>query len=270
MLVDVGTSLSTSFADFETPYQQEKSFDAYSELILADLLCETGDHNGALALLHRFPRTHIREMDLKRVFQLGVALCERVKTIPKLLGAEDMPMISAAFGPLDVLVLPYSLLATPSSHRIDYETFMKKSFMWPWIRRNVQAQLQDQPGEPVYLHPTVLDTQFGDAFGHSILHAAIISQYEQIDAVIDDISGCAQEDVRADLSTAWASYAQGLTPLACSASSLNYEKTMSCFLMYVTIRAGIYVADQALAQPGMNSVRLTVHFETGTMTLRRP
>lgn len=223
LLVDLGTSLTTSISDFETSYHQEKSFDASYERNLADLLCETGDYNGALTLLHRIPRTHIRVQDLNKIFQLGNTLCERAKIIPKLLGAEDMPIISASFGRLDVLVLLYSLLAAPSGHRIDYETFIKKSFMWPWIRRSVQAQLQDQSGAPVDWQPTRFDTQFRDAFGHSILHAAIIFQDEKLDAIIDNTLELEQEDVRAYLSTAWPSYAPGFTPLACSASFLGDE-----------------------------------------------
>lgn len=232
LLVDLQTSFRTSTADSGTLYHEEKSSDASYERNLSDLLCESGDYNGALTLLHRIPRTLLRVQDLNRIVQLGVALCARAKNIPKILGAEDISMISAAFERLDVLVLPYSLLDAHFSHRIDDGIFIKKSFMWPWIRKSVQAQLQDQPGALVDWQPTRLDTQFRDAFGHSVLHAAIYSQdYDNIIAIIKDALKHGQ-DVTAYLSTAWPSYAPGLTPLACSASSLGVLGLFSTLLTF--------------------------------------
>lgn len=222
VLVELETSFNTSISDLETVNHRQNFAFATTQRNLAALLCRTGDYHGALTILHRIPLSQIEEKDLKRIVQLGVALCARAKTLPVVLGLGDDPMISAVFECLDVLVLPYSLLAAHSSHWIDNEDFIKKSFTWPWIRRSIQAQQQDQPGAPVDWRPTRLDTQFRDAFGHSILHAAIYSQDDDsIPEVIEKSSELGREDVRMYLSTIWPSYAPGFTPLACSASSLG-------------------------------------------------
>ncbi|KAI7779376.1 hypothetical protein LA080_000953 [Diaporthe eres] len=222
VLVELETSFSTSISDLETVNHRQNPAFATTQRNLAALLCRTGDYQGALTILHRIPLSQIEGNDLKRIVQFGLALCARAKTLPKVLGIGDDPMISAVFECLDVLVLPYSLLAANSSHWIDSGDFIKKSFTWPWIRRSIQAQLQDQPGAQVNWRPARLDTQFRDTFGHSILHAAIYSQDDGIiTAVIENSLELGREDVRVYLGTACPSYAPGFTPLACSASSLG-------------------------------------------------
>lgn len=227
LLVDLQTCFSTVTPDSETLHLQENdwnAFDASYERNLADLLCETGDYNGALALLHRIPLTHIRKQDLNKMRLLGIELCSEMMlvTFPKILGTDDDPMILDVFEHLDALVLPYSLLAVHSSEWIENEDFIKKSFLWPWIRRSIQVQLKDQPGAPLDWQPTTLDRRFRDAFGHSFLHAANYSQgtYDVM-AIINKTLELGQEEVRARLSTACPTYAPGFTPLACLTSSLG-------------------------------------------------
>lgn len=233
LLVDLETSFSAFTSDLETVNHQGDPVFASTQRDLAAMLYETGDYHGALTILHRIPLAQIEEKDLSMIVQLGVALCARAKILPKVLGIDDDPMILAVFECLDVLVLPYSLLAAHSSHWIDSESFIKKSFMWPWIRRSIQEQLQEHPGAPVNWRPTRLDTQFRDAFGHSFLHAAIYSQDDDnIAAIIEKTWELGQEDVRAYLSTAWPSYAPGFTPLACSASSLGDWKIFHALLSF--------------------------------------
>ncbi|KAJ0109899.1 hypothetical protein J7T55_004449 [Diaporthe amygdali] len=221
LLVDLETSFSTFTSDSENVHRQHDSSFATHQRDLAALLCETGDENGALTLLRRIPRAQIEKEDLERIMQLGTALCSRMTGILKILGiGDDSSTLDVS---LDVLVLPYSLLAAHSRKWIDNEGFIKKSFIWPWIRRSIRAQLRDHPGAPVDWSPSRLDTQFRDVFGHSLLHAAIYSQdNDHIEAIIKDLN-LGPEDVRAYLSTRWPFYAPGFTPLACCASfSLNW------------------------------------------------
>lgn len=230
LLIDLETSFDTFASDSETAYHQQNQLFAAHQRDLAALLCKTGDSNGALSLLHRIPLSQLGEKDLDRIMQLGAALCSRMKAVPKILGIGDDPIILDVS--LDVLVLPYSLLAVHSRQWIDNEGFIKKSFMWPWIRRSIQSQMRDNPGEPVDWSPTRLDTRFRDAFGHSFLHAAIYSQYNDYITDIVKEFDFDQEDVRAYLSTACPSYAQGFAPLACSASSLTDWEIFRAFLSF--------------------------------------
>lgn len=80
--------------------------------------------------------------------------------------------------------------------------------------------------------PTKLDTQFRDAVGHTFLHAAIYSQDKEHSAAIIKSLELGQEDVRVYLSTAWPSHAPGLTPLACSVSSLANWETFKALLSF--------------------------------------
>lgn len=236
LLVDLETSFSTSISDSEALYHQGNTFDASYGRNLADLLCASGDFNGALSLLHRIPLAYIREQDLIRMTQLGVTLCSRMMMIPKILGIDDDLMILDVFANLDVLILPHSLLAVYCRQWFNDGDFIKQSFMWPWIRRSIQARLKEQPGAsgaPVDRRPTRLDPQFRDVFGHSFLHAAIFCQdIEYSRAIIQKCLEFDQEDVRASLSTAWPSYALGLTPLALSASSFAGRETFHTLLSF--------------------------------------
>lgn len=232
LLVDLETSFSAFTSDIGTKYRQGNSVFAAHQRDLAALLCESGDYDGALSLLHRIPLVQIVEKDLNEILRLGVALVSRMRVIPKTLGIDDDPVILDILESLDVLILPYSFLIIHSCQWINNDAFIKKSFMWPWIRRSIQGQLRDRPGKEVDWRPTRLDTQLRDAFGHTFLHAAIYSQdNEHILAIIKGLE-LGQEDARACLSTAWPSHAPGFTPLACSASSLGDREIFHTLLSF--------------------------------------
>lgn len=232
LLVDLETSFSAFASDIGTKYRQGNSVFGAHQRDLATLLCESGDYDGALSLLHRIPLVQIVEKDLHDMLQLGVALASRMKMIPKILGIDDDPIILDILESLDVLILPYSFLIIHSCQWINNDAFIKKSFMWPWIRRSIQATLRDRLGKEVDWRPTRLDTQLRDAFGHTFLHAAIYSQdNEHILAIIKSLE-LGQEDVGACLSTAWPSHAPGFTPLACSASSLGGREIFQTLLSF--------------------------------------
>lgn len=110
LLVDLETSFSAFTSDIGTKYRQGNSVFAARERDLAAFLCESGDYNGALTLLHRIPLAQIGKTDLNRIMQLGVALCSRMRMIPKVLGIDDDPIILDVLESLDVLILPYGFL----------------------------------------------------------------------------------------------------------------------------------------------------------------
>lgn len=230
LLFNLETCFTASVFHSEALYHRGDVFTAQlSRRNLANLLGESGDHNGALCLMHRIPLPAIREHDLVEMTHLGVALCSRMKTIPEVLGIGDDLMILDIFANPDVLILPYSVLSVQSN----VENFIKQSFMWPWIRRSIQARLKEQPGAPVDRRPTRLDPQFRDVFGHSFLHAAIYCQDSDYSwAIVKKTLESDQEGVRASLSTAWPSYAPGLTPLALSTSSLADWETFHDLLSF--------------------------------------
>lgn len=227
LLVDLQTSFNTYCLGSGALYPQGNPYDGSYERNLASVLCQAGDYNGALALLHRISYQQIRQQDLSRIVQLGTALCARMKLIPEALGIGDDPMVSAVFECMDVLVLPYNLLAEYPSHGTGTDEFIKNSFMWPWIRRSIRAQLKDQPEAPIDWSATRLDFQFRDCFGHSFLHAAVFSQ-DDFDSwgIIRTSLADGQENAMARLKTTWPSYAQGFTPLASSVSSLAVRESL--------------------------------------------
>lgn len=222
LLVDLERSLSSdSVRDMAAADQEQKYPSGDDQRNLAALLCETGDHNGALSLLYKIPRHDLGIQDLRSIVKIGTVLCARMKLIPEALGIGDDPMVSAVFEQMDVLVLRHHLLVDYPNQGTDPDAFIRKSFMWPWIRRSLWAQLKDQSGAPMDWSATRLDLQFRDFFGHSFLHAAVLSQdyynyWEFIKTSLD--SG--QESAMAQLQTTWPCYAQGFTPLASSVSPL--------------------------------------------------
>lgn len=236
LLVDLERSLSSdSVRDMAAADQEQKNPSGDDQRNFAALLCETGDHNGALSLLYKIPRRDLGMQDLRSIVKIGTVLCARMKLIPEALGIGDDPMVSAVFEQMDVLVLPHLLLADYPNQGTGPDAFIRKSFMWPWIRRSLWAQLKDQSGAPMDWSATRLDLQFRDFFGHSFLHAAIFSQYyhdsyswEFIKTSLD--SG--QENAMAQLQTTWPSYAQGFTPLASSVSPLAARGSMDTWELF--------------------------------------
>lgn len=225
LLVDLETSLSTFTSGSGTSHNQADPLHVSDQRHLAALLYENGDFHGALTLLHRVPHAQIGGTDLKRMMKFGVDLCSRMKRLSKVLGIYDDLMVldRNIFGNLAPLVLPYSLLAERSNYWIDDEAFIKKSFIWPWIRISVLKQLQDQPGAPVNWTPTELDPDLQDAFGHTFLHAAILCQdNDRSMAIIENFLEPRHVYLRQHLVTKSPSYAPGLTPLACSACSASF------------------------------------------------
>lgn len=216
LLVDLKTSFSTSTSGIEASRFEKEFGSGDDQRNLAALLSQTGDYNGALTLLHSIPSHRIRQPDLSRIVEIGTLLCARTKKIPEVLGTDDDPMYSAVFECMDVLVLPYNLMAHSLHNRTGFENFIKHSFTWPWIRRRIQAVLKDQPEGPLDYSATTLDFQFRDCFGHSLLHAAVISLgiVHSLEVIRKNFESD-QENAIAQVSTAWPSYAPGLTPLAC-------------------------------------------------------
>lgn len=223
LLVDVERSLSNLNSTLESLHNQDDPDFASNQQQLAALLYKTGDHNGALALLHRIPFTQIDENSLRRMIQLGADLNSRMSEnlyrYPS--GIGDALMILDFFQDLGPLVLPYSTLATNSNSAEAKEAFIKKSFLWPWIRRRVRLDLErnDPVGKSVDWKPTYLSSQLTDPFGHTYLHAAFLSQdVDHLTAIVDTVG---QEGLEKDIAAQSPSYASGLTPLACSATSLG-------------------------------------------------
>lgn len=227
LLVDLETSFSTSSSSMaSTQFEQEFEF-LGDQRNLAALLCQTGDYNGALTLLHKIPRKQIGNQDLSRIVEIGTLLCARTKTIPEVLGTDDDRMYSAVFECMDVLVFPYNLLDEHSGQGTSFGEFIGDSFMWPWQRRSICTRLKNVPGAPMDLSQLRLDPQFRDDFGHSLLHAAAFSQdYYASWKFIQKSLDCGQENAMAQLETTWPSYARGFTPLASSVSALAGRGSM--------------------------------------------
>lgn len=224
LLVDLGTSHSTpTYGPFT--YEKDDPLLPFIQQHLAGGLRGYGDYNGALTLFHSVPLAHIREKDLAEMTELVDDLCSRLKNSSKILGIHDYLVVldRNIFDNMPPLVLPYSLWAERSNHWIDDEVFIKKSFIWPWIRMSVLKQLQDQPGASVNWGSTELDPVLRDAFGHTFLHAAILCQdNDRAMAIIENLQEPHHVHLRRHLVTQSPSYAPGLTPLACSACYASF------------------------------------------------
>lgn len=239
LLVDLEKSFSTSTSGMAaTHFEQESEF-ADDQRNLATLLCQTGDYNDALTLLHRIPRHQIGKQDLSRIVDIGTLLCARTKTIPEVLGTDDDPMYSAVFECMDLLVLPYNLLVEHPGHETGFEDFIKDSFMWPWERKSIRDQLKNKAEAPVDFSAMRLDSQFRDGFGHSFLHAVFFFQnnHDPLE-IIKESLGSGQENAISQLCTTSPSYAPGLTPLAWSViflagwDPIDLSGSMSCWRIF--------------------------------------
>ena len=214
LLVDIETSLTTCTSEPENLYHQA-AFPS-DQRHLAALLCENGDYNGALTLSHRVPLAQISKKDLERMEQLSVDLRSRLWKISQTLGIYEDLVALDFYEYQDPLILPYSLLAAHSNQSIDNEAFIKKSFMWPWIRDDVLEHLEDQLEAPLNWMPTNGNSFFRDAFGHTFLHAAVLSQdSDHLKAIVERML---KGEINQHMVTKSPFYAPGLTPLACSAS----------------------------------------------------
>ena len=179
LLCQLLVGLQTAFDnDPETMgvYPHETAFNTPYHRSYAYTLFQAGDLNGALTHLHRIQLTEITEQDVKLLVDFGTQLWSRIQAILSIV--KILPDIASKIfkDSLDVLVLPYSMLAVTSRQWDENEDLIKSSFMWPWIRRSIQVQKRELPGEPVNWSPTRLDAGLRDSFGHTFLHAAIYSQ----------------------------------------------------------------------------------------------
>lgn len=84
------------------------------------------------------------------------------------------------------------------------------------MRCSIQAQLRDNSKESMSAFATRIPADFRDTFGHSIFHVVMYSQNGDNVRLMQP-SG----RMRVYLSTACPSYAEEVTPLACSASSMG-------------------------------------------------
>ncbi|KAH8776435.1 hypothetical protein F5883DRAFT_247627 [Diaporthe sp. PMI_573] len=228
LLVDIETSLSTVTSESQNLYHQA-AFPS-DQRHLAALLCENRDYNGALTLLHRVPLAQISKKDLERMEQLSVDLWFRLWKISQTLGIYEDLVALDIYEFQDPLILPYSLLAAHSNQSIDNEAFIKKSFMWPWIRDVVLEHLEYQLEAPLNWKPTDLNPLFRDAFGHTVLHAAFLSQdSNHLQAIIEKML---KGGINQHMATKSPFYAPGLTPLACSAGPKADWKAFQAVLLF--------------------------------------
>jgi hypothetical protein len=222
LLIDLESSFSRdpqAISNSDSGTLSDQQLSIHSLRHLAASLCEAADYDRILSLLHRTPpgRMWIWEKHLIEIVGLGVNLFLKVDETSKLLGAAGEKVFNALFSGSDVPFLPYILFAVHCNQSIENPDFVKRSFLWPWIRRGLQIDLRLLP-DIKFLGWKPREDQHiecRDVFGHTLLHVTLLTNsYESLPAIIELLEA-RQDQQRYHLASKSPSYGRGFTPLAC-------------------------------------------------------